>query len=199
MSETHVDPRWAEAIASYESGEKARALAIYKKLAADGECYALVEIGNLYENGGGGVTADYNEAAKWYRKAIFEIDDVDAHLRLAKMCLGHRLIVDDLEGVVVKHASAAGEKGAAIGWLLLGFAYESGSFGVKNMDKARKYYQAATEQGLIAAKHGLARLAFSSGHLLTGIGLSLSARWDTFFIARRNLSDKRLAGLKELN
>ncbi len=196
MSETHVDPRWAEAIASFESGDKAHALTIYKKLAADGDCYALVEIGNIFENGGGGVTVDYNEAAKWYRKSIFEIDDVDAHLRLAKMCLGRRLIVDDLEGVVVKHASAAGEKGVAIGWLLLGLAYELGSFGVKNKDKARKYYQVAAEQGLIAARHGLARLAFSSGHLITGIGLSLSARWDTFFIARRNLSDERLEGLK---
>ncbi len=195
MSETHLDPRWAKAIASFESGDKVHALAIYKELAAEGDCYALVEIGNLYEIGGGGVTVDYHEAAKWYRKAIFEIDDVDAHLRLAKMCLGRRLVVDDLERVVVKHASIAGEKGEAIGWLLLGFAYESGSFGVKNKDKARKYYQAATEQGLIAAKHGLARLAFSSGHLIAGIGLSISARWDTFHVARRNLNDKRLTGL----
>lgn len=196
MNETHLDPRWKEAIASFESGDKAHALTIYKELAADGDCYALVEIGNIFENGGGGVTADYNEAAKWYRKAIFEIDDVDAHLRLAKMCLGRRLIVDDLEGVVVKHASAVGEKGLAIGWFLLGLAYELGSFGTKDRCKASKYFQVATAQGLIAGKRGLARLAFSSGHLIAGISLLLGAVWDTFVIARRNPSDKRLEGLQ---
>ena len=70
------------ASADYKRGERAlgmldyaRALAEFRSAAADGDLRALFEIGLIYERGHG-VKADPVRAARWYRKAVAEGEDL---------------------------------------------------------------------------------------------------------------------------
>jgi len=53
---------------AYEKGDYATALREYSVLAEQGHAKAQLNLGLMYDNGHG-VTRDYKEAVKWYRKS----------------------------------------------------------------------------------------------------------------------------------
>ena len=190
-----LDARWDEAIASWEQGNKFKALALYKALADEGEAYALVEIGNLHELGAIDGTPNFEEAAKWYRKAIFSVDDPKAHLGMARMLFNRQLQVSHDGESFSRHALAAAARGETLAKLFLGLAYEGGCFGTIDKEKAAAYYEQAALEGMILAERRLVRLALDSGRYWVATKLFLTSCFRSIRIAFRNPSDPRLAGV----
>lgn len=186
--------RWNEATKCVERGDLASALSLFIGLDADGEHYAATEIGNLYEFGGRGVARDFEEAAKWYRKAIFHLDDRDAHFALARLHLSKQIASSSQEAFQ-RHALAAAHKGQPIAFLMLGTAYENGAFGPADVEQARNYYELAVQSGLVLARRRLASIALKSGRPLQALALFLRSIVSTLSISLRNPTDPRLTGL----
>ena len=182
-------------MACFDKGDMQGALFILKGLAAEGESYALVEIGHIYELGSLTGTRDFEEAAKWYRKAVFEIGDPKANLGLARLYFNHQLQSDHPLPVLERHATDAAERGEPLGWLLLGLAYEGNRFGSPDRQRAMGYYRRASSAGMVLAQRRLARIAWQSRQFSTAIADS-SRRCGTHFrFSIRNPKDPRLTGL----
>ena len=187
--------RWNEATRCLKAGDFPKALSIWTELDRDGEHYASTEIGHLYEVGGLGVPRNYEEAAKWYRKAVFALDDPDAHLALARMLFNRQLQGDDAAEAFSRHALAAAERGKSMGWLLLGLAYAGGRLGIVDKTKAAFYYERAASEGMILAERRLVRLAMDSHRYFAAAKLYLHSYFKSVRIAIRNPADPRLAGI----
>jgi TPR repeat protein len=195
--DSHLDPRWTQAMARFDSGDMLGALFLYKALAADGDNYALVEVGNLYELGVVTVGADFEEAAKWYRKAVFEVGDPKANLALARMYFNRQLKADNALAVFERHAIDAAERGESLGWLMLGLAYEGNRFGTPDRQRAIEYYKRASSAGLVLAERRLAGMAWHAQQFASAVHGFASSLWKTFRYSIRNPNDPRLIGLSK--
>src|SRR5687767_705008 len=183
--------RWKEAERCFKAGDLAKALSIMVELDRDGEHYASTEIGNMYEIGGPGVPRSYEEAAKWYRKAIFHLDDPKAHLALAKLHLNPGFGAPDRDAFH-RHASAAGERGEPLAFVMLGMVNESGTFSAPDLKSAQTFYEKAAAAGMVLAKRRLAIIAFKSGRPFVGLRMYFQSVIDAFRIALRDRRDPRL-------
>jgi len=192
-----LDPRWHVAIKCAEEGNNLRAFALYKALAEEGEHYALVEVGNMYERGAVDGTPNFEEAAKWYRKAVFAVDDPKAHLSLARMLFNRQLQGSDDAEAFSRHALSAAELGEPLARLLLGLAYEGGRLGVEDKNRAASYYERAASEGMILAERRLIRLALDSRRYLAAMKLFVASFFRSVRIAIRNPADPRLAGISK--
>ena len=130
-----------------------------EKEAQDSEAKNQYEMGEKYYYGKG-VTKDFAEAAKWYRKAA------ESGFDRAQNTLGYMyqngLGVPQDHAEAVKWLSRAVDQGnaAAMGWL--GRAYEFGE-GVRQNDLTAQYwYEKAIDQGNAYAKRALERLLSKS-------------------------------------
>ena len=110
---TLLDERWNLASEKFEQGDGVGALYLYKSLAATGDSWALVEIGNIHELVAG-VPIDCQEAAKWYRGAVFKVGDAKAHLALARMYFNGDLVAEDSAAAFMRHVSVAAEHGGML-------------------------------------------------------------------------------------
>lgn len=81
------DEKWKETVSIFRAGDRAGALFIFQWLAKEGCSPALVEIGNIYEKGGGGVDKNLNEAIKVVSHSVDVLDDPKAHLALGHIYL----------------------------------------------------------------------------------------------------------------
>ena len=93
------DERWIDAVNLYRKGDKSGALFRFKKLAKEGCAAALVEVGNIYERGGGGVSGNISEAETWYLRSVEVLDDPKAHLALGRIYLDSSVFLDRFEKV----------------------------------------------------------------------------------------------------
>ncbi|HXC67540.1 MAG TPA: SEL1-like repeat protein, partial [Nitrospiraceae bacterium] len=59
---------FGDGLSAYESGDYAQAMNHWQPLAAQGDAAAQFNVGLMYRHGQG-VTQDFQEALKWYRKA----------------------------------------------------------------------------------------------------------------------------------
>ena len=66
---------WDEAYAAYNQGDYATALNEFRSLAEAGSSTAQTHLGFMYEKGQG-VSLDYAEAVKWYRKAAAQGNEI---------------------------------------------------------------------------------------------------------------------------
>jgi TPR repeat protein len=193
-----LDDRWHKAMAACESGDLNSALFIYRSLVEDGELYALVEVARIYEIGGQGVGQNLEEAAKWYRRAVYEVDDPKAHLSLARLQFNKALAEDSDWGLFEKHGRAALAKGENEAALLLAIALDDGRFGRRDLEKAKSYYQFASDAGYLFARRRLAALKLYSGQVISGLVDLLRATRDVLAVARKNPRDPHLAGFERI-
>ena len=77
--------RWALASDAHQKNDKAGALFLLKRLAEDGYVPALVEIANIYEEGGKGVSKDIEKAKEWYQHSIDSAGDPAAYIGLGRV------------------------------------------------------------------------------------------------------------------
>ncbi|WP_317930585.1 tetratricopeptide repeat protein [Halioxenophilus sp. WMMB6] len=184
------DGRWIDAVDLYRKGDKTGALFRFKKLAQEGCAAALVEIGNIYERGGGGVSSDVFEAEVWYLRSVEVLDDPKAHLALGRIYL-------DFSGFSQRFDKAhyhlslledSSEMGAFYG---LGLIYEKGLGVREDVEKALAFYQKAMTLGHIGALRNAARLLFK---IQPGTALKLWLRYTrlSLSLGKRLKIDRRM-------
>ena len=185
------DDRWLDAVKTFREGDRAGALFLFKRLAYEGCAPALIEVGNIYELGGRGVQKDYEEAKKWYIRAVEIIDDASAHLGLGRLYLKTGDSPNDFYNahyhldLLVDHNN---HMGALYG---LGLIYELGLGVDQDYSKAEGNYQQAIEQGHILAMKNLARIRLKES-FSRGMTLWLKACIQILKVGYKNPYDPRL-------
>jgi len=175
----------------FRSGDRVGSLFIFQRLAKEGCSPALVEIGNIYEQGGGGVEKDIATAIKWYQRSVEVIDDPKAHLGLGRLYLQYGKTDGDYSNALY-HLSLlenTEEMGAFFG---LGIIHELGLGIARDTNAAIRYYQRACELGHVLAEKNLSRIMIKSGHFL-GIIAWLKSCWKIARIVFKNPNDRRLS------
>jgi uncharacterized protein len=150
-----VPPDLSAGVKSYESGDYAAALRVFKPAAQKGNAEAQFDLGVMYQRGHG-VGKDTEEAFKWLRASA------DQGLPQAQFLVGQ--MREKGEGIAPDYAEAqrwyqmaanSGDPDAANGLAAL---YEEG-FGVsKDVSRAAHWYRLAADQGLPEAQFRLALL-----------------------------------------
>ncbi len=132
--------------AAVESAAKAdiEQFEINKAKAENGDAEAQDKLGFCYFNGKG-VTRDYAEAAKWFRKAADQ-ENAQAQFRLG-FCykIGQGVPQDSAEAAIWFQKSA--DQGYAKAQFLLGDCYDGGIGVTKDAVEAYKWYNLASAQG----------------------------------------------------
>ena len=135
---------FADAVRTYEAGDYATAYAEWLPLAERGDPAAERNIGHLYRMGWS-VPQDFEEAAKWYRRAA-EKGFARAQANLANMYLRGQGLERD-HAMAVEWFRRAGLQGHAVAQYNLGLMYENG-LGVEQSDaKAMGWYHLASRTG----------------------------------------------------
>lgn len=122
----------------------AQALAIYTKLANEGNPSAQNNLGLMYAKGQG-VPQDYQKAVEWYTKATNQ-GDADAQNNLGSMYYHGRGVPQDDQKAVEWYTKAANQ-GPAVAQHNLGFMYLHGRAVSKDPAKAQTLWQKACQQG----------------------------------------------------
>jgi hypothetical protein len=147
-----------EGLAAYKRGDYATALKEFRALASEGDAVATVaqaNLGVMYEYGQG-VTRDYKEAVKLYRKAA-EQGYVMAQKNLGVMYEYGQGVTRDYKEAVNWYRKAA-EQGYATAQHNLGWMYRTGQGVTQDYKEAMKWYLKAAQQGVAASQSNLAVL-----------------------------------------
>ena len=167
VSETQLqasdETRFQEARTWYFQGLTERYLPVFQELANKGYAAAQYYLGYCYYSGKG-VTQDYTEAVKWYRKAA-ERRNTNAQFNLG-YCYQSGKGVPQNETKAVEWYRKAAEQGNAQAQCNLGYCYANGIGVSKNREKALEWYRKAAEQGNATAQ---CNLGF---YYANGIGVS---------------------------
>ena len=160
-SDIKIHEQWETAENTFMKGDLAGALFLFKKLEKEGFELALLEIGNIYELGGGGVKTDIEKAIFWYERSISAIyDNPAAHLALGRLYIQSSR-TSDLTKAYHHFLKAKGqEMGALYG---LGVLFERGLGVEKDKDKAIYYYREAADLGHIMALAHISSLTTEGG------------------------------------
>lgn len=138
-------------IEAWQKGDHARAIAVWRELAAKGDSDAAFNLGQAYRLGRG-VAADSGQAKTWFERAA-----KDGHLD-AQVSLG-LLLMDSgsrREGLV--WLTRAAERGEARALLVVGTALFNGDDMPHDPVKGYAYVSRAAAQGLAPAKTTLAEM-----------------------------------------
>lgn len=113
-------------------------------------------LGDLYYDGRGGFSVDYQQAAQWYRKAA-EQGSIAGQCNLGFMYANGYGVTKDYQQAVYWYRKAA-EQGSTDGQNNLGVMYENGYGVTKDSQQAELWYRKAIEQGHYGAQESLKRL-----------------------------------------
>lgn len=133
----------------------AEVLPAVRDLAAAGDVEAAFLMGTANDEGLG-VSVDYPEAMRWYRRAARRGHVLAVH-NIGNMYRDGRGVVED-PATAVRWWLRAARAGDAIPALRLGEAFERGWGVGEDLDRARFWYGRAAEMGNEAAAEGLRRL-----------------------------------------
>ena len=156
VSETQLqasdETRFQEARTWYFQGLTERYLPVFQELANKGYAAAQYYLGYCYYSGKG-VTQDYTEAVKWYRKAA-ERRNTNAQFNLG-YCYQSGKGVPQNETKAVEWYRKAAEGGNTNAQFNLGYCYQSGKGVPQNETKAVEWYRKAAEGGNTKAQCNL--------------------------------------------
>lgn len=184
------EEKWQEAVKLFRQGDRAGALFRFKRLANEGCGPALVEIANIYEQGGAGVAVNTSMAERYYELAVDVLDDPKAHLALGRINLQKTGSEDCLQKARYHFQLLENdfEMGAFYG---LGLMYELGLGVDIDLDKAISYYSSASDLGHVIAQRNIGRI-FLKKKSFSGLAIFLNASLKMIKIAAKNPADKRL-------
>ncbi len=149
-----------EAFDALRRGDYATAYHLLQPLAEEGDPVAQDRLGVLYDKGWG-VSQDYGQALKWYRRAA------EQHYSLAERNLGH--MYEEGHGVAQNYGEAvnwyrrAAEQRLIPAYHNLGYMYEQGRGVPQDYAEAVKWYRRAAEQNFPPAEFSLG-LMYAEGH-----------------------------------
>jgi TPR repeat protein len=127
-----------------------------KAKAENGDAAAQCVLGEIYQQGLGGVAKDEAEAVKWYRKAA-DLNKPEAQYNLAGMYANGRGVTQDY-AEAVKWWRKAAEQGYADAQSCLGVQYGTGEGVPKNYVEAYKWRLLAAAQGEDTSKKAMVAL-----------------------------------------
>ena len=136
-------------IEAWQKGDHARAITIWRALAAKGDSDAAFNLGQAYRLGRG-VAADSGQAKAWFEKAAKA-----GHLD-AQVSLGLLLFDSGSRREGLAWLTRAAERGEARALLVVGTAMFNGDDIVRDPVKGYAYVSRAAAQGLVPAKTTLA-------------------------------------------
>lgn len=161
-----------EGRAAFLKKDYAKALAILKPLAEQGDAKAEVTLGIMYDYGYG-IGRDGDKAIEWYKKAAMQGIPAVQHDLGVKYYNGAGVKQDYAEAV--KWWRMAAENGLPDSQYNLGLMYSRGLGVNKDDAEARKWYEKAAAQGHKQAEYSLAVMyAFGKG---TATDFAKAAEW----------------------
>jgi TPR repeat protein len=198
------DLLWANGEESFARGDSGRALQIYLKLAHRGHWLAYAEVGNLLELGAGGTTAQPDRALYWYRKAVFEADDPNAHFALARLHF-HGQYVEQSFAKALSHCEKALRappphqvalhyRGMA--YVMLGVLYAKGLGTKRDVEKACQVLTEGAAEGFVWAKFELAALELRRWHLFRWFRMRMHAAISASELVSKDPRDPKLIGVR---
>ena len=122
-----------------------QAVAGIKALAEEGNIQALKLLGDLYLDGKGGMTKDYDKAMAAYLAAAEE-DYAPAEAQLGYM-YQNALGVEPDYAAAMEWNNRAAQQGNAQGMAQIGYLYHMGLGVTQNLDEAGRWYSRAVENG----------------------------------------------------
>ncbi|MCP5381704.1 MAG: sel1 repeat family protein [Kordiimonadaceae bacterium] len=144
---------------AYFMGDYSRAMTEFLPLAEQGDTYAQIKVGQLYENGWG-TDINYEKAREWYGKAA-AVDDPMAHVALGKL-YGYGHGVSKNYSRAQSHLIKSADLGYTHAYYILGELHNDDFAFGHNEDYAIEYY-------ILAAEHNSAA-SLINGHFRTGTG-----------------------------
>ena len=174
-------PEWHRAEQALRSGDIAGALYLFKKLEKEGSLHAIAEIGNIYEHGGGGVKQDYEEAKKWYIKALNYAAPA-AYLQLGRLYYFGRGVKQDYEKAFSYFINLKDydQPGALY---IIGKMYELGQGVKSDYDIALSYYKKASQLGHALAQRDIGKVYMKKGNYVSGFKIWFKGTVNIFKIA----------------
>jgi uncharacterized protein len=142
-----------------KTGDYATVMRLWLPLAEQGQAWAQLNLGRMYDSGQG-VLRDDGTAATWYRKAADQ-GNAKAQSNLGLMYLTGRGVPQDFAEAVKWYGKAA-DQGDAAAQYNLGVMYDSGQGVLRDDGTAANWYRKAADQGLAAALYNLGGL-YESG------------------------------------
>ena len=185
-----VERLWTLAKETANAGDFPGVLFLLKSLAEKGQWTACVRIGELYETGAEGITQDPAQAVKWYRKALFEIDDPLAHLGIGR-ALFNGQGVDQNKPLAKSHFEKAFARGEAESGIYLGIIY----LNIRDYEAAKLYFTFAAKAGYCFAHIGLMKIAFKRYDFVNALRHMKNTIAETIKIFRVDPTDRRLIGI----
>ena len=138
-------------IEAWQKGEPAKAIAIWRALAAKGDSDAAFNLGQAYRLGRG-VAADTGQAKKWFERAA-RVGHLDAQVSLGLLLFDSGSRREGLTWL-----SRAAERGEARALLVVGTALFNGDDLPQDPVKGYAYVSRAAAQGLAPARTTLAEM-----------------------------------------
>jgi TPR repeat protein len=191
-----LDRLWQKAVTAAEEGDNLGVIFLLKSLADKGVWQALARIGELYEAGGGNLEKNLDEAAKWYRKAIFECDDPVAHLGLGRLYYDNALNFEQDRSKAWHHFQKAYINKLPQAGIYLGIMAYFAATTEEDKNKAQEYFKLAADADYFLAYSYLARIEFARGHIFKGMKLAIKSWLLMIRIAKEDPHDPRLLGIE---
>lgn len=120
-------------------------LKLYEVAAEQGNIEAFNKLGEIYKDGRGGVSQDYEEAIKWYSKSA-RLHNVEAQQKLGDIYKEGRHGVPQNYKEALKWYQLAANQGDAFALDSLGIMYEDGKGVPKNLKEAVRLFELSTQQ-----------------------------------------------------
>jgi TPR repeat protein len=160
-SKSEIEQEIQRAINLYDNKNYTEAFVLFKK--NDGNPQTWNYLGRMYLSGFG-VTQDYYESVRWYRKSADQGDAKGLNNLGAAYQSGRGLAQDYYESVRLYRKSA--DQGNAKGQLLLGLMYENGRGVTQDYYESVRWYRKSADQGDALAQYNLG-LMYANGRGVT--------------------------------
>lgn len=190
-----------EAFAALKREDGAKALELFKKMAAVGSPVACYCIGDIYLYGQGGVPCNQAESKKWYERAYNS--SIPRLQQYAAIKLGYIYSAGYDEanryGAAIDYDKAFSYfqrldgSDIANGLIWLGVMYEKGLGTPKDIKKAMALYREAATLGHAVGRKNLASLKVRNGEVVSGYLLWGTAIFEGVFLAIFNPKSSRFA------
>lgn len=185
---------WQEAKTALNSGEETRAIALFERLAKDGDWRASTSIALILEAKGAQDPRFFIQAAHWYNNALAKEDRVEPRLGLARYYYYGLGGTKDYKLAIQHLVNASPELKPEAALMLATLFYLGPEKSQIDIEKAKKYYRLACEAGYPLAMQHLSRIALSEGHLLEALRLGIRGIATLIRLRLNNDRDPKLIG-----
>lgn len=151
-----ADILWKRAVETFRNGDSPGSLFLFKKLERMRYPQALFAIGNIYEHGGNGVTADLVAAEAYYKNSIRILDDLESHLALGRLYLRRGESNADYQKAKLQFEHVESRQSTTGSLFGLGMIHHFGLGVDRDLDLATDLYGRAVESGHILAEKNIA-------------------------------------------